>query len=240
MKFAPLLALGLLLASCGSSAAEEKRVRIFASSSLSESFEALTHAYMQLDPGVELELHVAGTPQLVAQITEGVNVDVFASADLPSSHRALAASDAAYEAIVFATNQLAIVVAKGNPQSVAGLADLAREDLLVALCGPEVPAGRYAREALAKAGVQVHSISDEPSVRSLVSKVELGELDAGVVYATDVRRAGVGSVTIRKEHQVTAQYPIAVLQAGPGQDFVQFVLSEEGQRVLRAFGFEVP
>jgi len=215
-------------------------VRIFAASSLSAAFESLTSAYEEQHPEARLELHVAGTPQLTMQIEEGVHVDVFASANREHMLRAQQSGKLGQEFLVFATNELAIVVAKGNPQSVAGLADLARKDLLVALCGPRVPAGRYAREALEKANVEVASVSDEPSVRALVSKVELGEVDAGLVYVTDLVDANVDSVELATEYQVQAVYPIIALQPGPGEAFVAFVLSEEGQAILTSFGFGAP
>jgi molybdate transport system substrate-binding protein len=139
---------------------------------------------------------------------------------------------------------LAIVVAEGNPKNVRALADLARADLAVALCGPAVPAGRYAREALQKAGVEVRSRSDEPSVKALVAKIELLELDAGIAYVTDVRGARVTGIEIPAEHDVVAAYPIAVLSGGEpragAESFVAFVLSDAGRRILAEHGFGLP
>jgi len=242
LGLAALAALG----SCGSSADREPAVMVFASSSLTAAFEALAGAFEERHPDAAVDLHCAGTPQLVVQVREGAPVDVFASADAANMQRVQDGGHAAGPPIVLAENRLAIVVRRGNPKGIGGLADLARPDLVVALCGPGVPAGRYARQALARAGSTVRSVSDEPSVSAVLAKVELGELDAGIVYATDVRAASgrVDGVEIADEHNVRAAYPIAVLTAGSNRaaaaSFVELALSEDGQRILRSFGFLVP
>lgn len=219
---------------------------VFAAASLAAPFEVLAREFERLHPGRAVQLHGAGTPQLVLQLREGAGADVFASADEAQMARIAGLGLVAGAPTVFARNALSIVTAAGNPRGVTGLADLARPDLAVALCGPEVPAGRYAREACARAGVVARSLSDEPSVSAVLSKVRLGVLDAGIVYATDVRAAGtgVGAVSLAPEHAVVASYPIAALTAGGSPDggraFVAYVLSPAGQRVLTEFGFEVP
>lgn len=236
----------LLLAACGSgdSAAAPRRVVVFAASSLTAAFEALATGFEQRHPGVDVELHFAGTPQLVLQLREGAQASVFAAADEVSMQRVVAAGQAAAAPSTFAHNRLAIVVPADNPQAIAGLADLVRPGLRVALCGPEVPAGRYAREALARAGVALHSVSDEPSVTAVVAKVQLGELDAGIVYRTDTRDPGVTGIDLAAAHDVVAEYPIAALTNGPAADlagaFVGYVCSADGARVLAGFGFRGP
>ncbi|MCA8977028.1 MAG: substrate-binding domain-containing protein, partial [Planctomycetes bacterium] len=139
---------------------------------------------------------------------------------------------------------LTIVVAAGNPHRIAGLADLQRTGLLVALCGPRVPAGAYARAACARAGVELHSRSDEPSVKAVVTKVRLGEFDAGIVYATDLLGvAGVEAVPIRPEQNVEVELCIAASANGRGRlaaDFVAFALADAGRRALAASGFVLP
>ncbi|MBL9075931.1 MAG: molybdate ABC transporter substrate-binding protein [Planctomycetes bacterium] len=236
----------LLLAACGSgdSAAAPRRVVVFAASSLTAAFEALATGFEQRHPGVDVELHFAGTPQLVLQLREGAPADVFAAADTVHMQKVVAAGRTAAAPATFARNGLAIVVAAGNPKGVASLADLARGDLRVALCGPEVPAGRYARQALAQAGVTVRSLSDEPNVKALLGKVRLGELDAGIVYRTDTRDPGVTGIDLAAAHDVVAEYPIAALTNGPAADlagaFVGYVCSADGARVLAGFGFRGP
>jgi molybdate transport system substrate-binding protein len=238
---------GLVLTGSCSEAASGRSATVFAAASLTASFEALAQEFERRHPGSRLELHFAGTPQLVLQAREGAPVDVFASADEASMQRIVDLGLAVAPPAVFARNRLAIVTAPGNPHGIAGLADLGRSDLRVLLCGPEVPAGRYAREALARASVALRSLSDEPSVKAVVSKVRLGEVDAGIVYATDVpagAEAGVDAVPIPDAQNVVATYPIAVLGAGSeratGDAFVAFVLSPEGRAMLRSFGFASP
>ena len=239
------MALGLLAACYRPAAAAPTMV--FAAASLTAPFEELAKAFEIRHPGSNLDLHFAGTPQLVLQVREGATADVFASADAANMQKLVEASQTAAAPQVFARNRLAIAVAKGNPHRIASLADLQqRPGLRVVLCGPEVPAGRYAREALAKAAVTVRSLSDEPSVRAIVSKVRLGEVDAGIVYATDTAHAVdlIGSVAIPDEHNVVTTYPIAMLKAGKSSmmaaQFVAFVLSADGQQILRSFGFQAP
>jgi molybdate transport system substrate-binding protein len=146
----------------------------------------------------------------------------------------------------FATNRLCLVVAAGNPKRVGGLADLEREELTAVLCGPEVPAGRYARTMLKQAGRTVRSRSDEPSVKAVVGKVALGEADVGIVFATDVLAAAgrVEAVAIPVEQGLVANYPIVALAGGAaphvGSAFVAFVLSNEGRAILAKHGFGLP
>jgi molybdate transport system substrate-binding protein len=234
----------LAVAACGgpsaSSAADATPLRVFAAASLTAPFQAIAAAFERQVPGHRVELNCAGSPQL----REGAAADVFASADHPNMAKVVAMGATALPPVEFAHNQLAIVVRAGNPRQVRGLADLARPDLEVALCAPEVPAGKYARQALAAAGITVRSVSDEPSVKAIVGKVQLGELDAGIVYATDTRARGVEAVTVPREDNVVASYPIAVLGRGGnragGEAFVAFVASEAGRALLAQHGFGLP
>lgn len=239
-------ALAACLGACGGGPADAPPVLVFASASLTTAFEALFRAFERDHPGERIELHFAGTPQLVVQLREGAPADVFASADEASMQRAVAAGRVSGVPRVFAENRLAIVARPGNPRQVNGLADLARPGLVVLLCGADVPAGRYAREALARAGVRVDSASDEPSVHAVLTKVQLGEADAGIVYATDAAAAAgrVATVAIPDGDNVVARYPIAALRGGhneaTGAAFVAFVQSPAGQQLLRAAGFLPP
>lgn len=242
-----LAALGLGLAACGGSGAEAgaRTLSVFAAASLAAPFEDLAAQFERWHEDTRVELHFAGTPRLVFQIAEGAPADVFASADPENMRRVAAAGRVAGEPRVFARNRLTLVTSKGNPLGVTALSDLAREDLTVILCGPAVPAGRYARQALAQAGVVARPVSEEPSVMAVVNKVALGEADVGVVYVTDAAspRDEVFAVPIPDQQNVVASYPIAVLrtEARPAAEaFVGFVLSDAGQAILRAHGFEAP
>ncbi|MEZ6037602.1 MAG: molybdate ABC transporter substrate-binding protein [Planctomycetota bacterium] len=241
----------LLLAVCcacgaGDRASRPQKVMVFAAASLTAAFGALEQAFEQREPECDVELHFAGTPQLVLQLREGAPADVFASADQVNMQRVVELGLVTGEPVAFASNRLTIVTANGNPKRVQSLADLARDDLSVVLCGPEVPAGRYARQALQKANLVVASRSDEPSVKAVVAKVALGEVDAGIVYVTDAVAAGaqVQAVAIAEQHDVVASYPIAVLGNGHapalGQRFAAFVRSPDGQALLSRFGFGAP
>ena len=240
-----LLGLGLLSSACGNAATPAiAPIRVFAAASLTAPFEAIGRAYEQKFPGSTVELHFAGTPQLVLQIREGAEVDVFAAADPTNMQKVVELGKTAAPPAEFARNALAIVVAAGNPHAVQGLADLARQGLRVALCGPEVPAGKYARQVLQQAGLSVTSVSDEPSVKALVSKVQLGELDAGIVYTTDTRTKGVIAVSIAAAQNLVASYPLAVLSTGRnrtgGEQFAAFVRGDAGRALLAEHGFVLP
>jgi molybdate transport system substrate-binding protein len=243
----------ILLATLGCSDSSQQRVRVFAAASLTQSFEELAAAFESEHPGVEVELHCAGTPRLVLQLREGADADVFASADDFQMRRVVDAGQTSATPVGFAGNELTIITSGGNPHEIHSLADLQKPEIGVLMCGPEVPAGRYAREALKKAGVNVQSRSDEPSVRAVVSKIRLGVADAGIVYATDAQAAAgqdgvfgtkIHRVAIPEHHNVRTQYPIAPLVTGEhgalGTAFVAFVTGPAGQAILASHGFTKP
>lgn len=237
-----LLALSLLAPACGGPAADGT-LAVFAAASLTDSFEALAAAFEAGHPGVTVTLNFAASSALREQILAGAPADVFASASADDMDRIAAAGALAGESRVFARNRMVIAVPAGNPAGVTGLEDFADPGRLIGLCAEEIPCGRYAREALASAGVTPEPDSLEPDVRALLTKVAAGELDAGIVYATDIT-GGVEAIAIPVAHAVTAAYPIAVLPASPRKGlaaaFVDFVLSTQGQALLAAHGFEAP
>jgi molybdate transport system substrate-binding protein len=216
---------------------------VFAAASLTESFNELKEVFERQNPGASVTLNFGSSSSLAAQILEQGGADAFASADETNMEKVVAEGLVEGASRVFTKNRLQIVVGPGNPERVRGLADLAKPDLKVVLAAPQVPVGRYAREALAKAGVSVDPVSEAADVKGVVGPVTLGEADAGIVYASDVKAAGANAaaVDIPEQHNVVAEYPIAVLKDRPGrqvaQAFVDLVLSEEGQRVLAEKGF---
>jgi molybdate transport system substrate-binding protein len=245
---AVLLLLALLAAGCGGdgdggTGGGQTEIKVFAAASLTAAFNQLGERYAAANPGTRVTFNFAGSQALATQIRQGAPADVFASADVANMGKV---EDLVSRPQVFASNRLQIVVETGNPKGVAGLADLARGDLKVVLAAPEVPAGRYAEQALDEAGVAVEPVSLEENVKAVVGKVSLGEADAGVVYVTDVTAGGdkVEGVDIPADQNVPATYPIATVKAGErqrqAQAFVDLVRSAEGQRVLQSFGFLPP
>jgi molybdate transport system substrate-binding protein len=211
-----VLALATGVAGCGddapgssSTGSRPRPVTVFAAASLTEPFQ---DARARL-PGLDITYSFAGSGALVAQIQQGAPADVIATADL-ATMRTLRDAGLVETPVAFARNRLEILVAPGNPHHIGGLDDLAASDLKVVLADGAVPAGRYAAQALAKAGVSVQPVSKELDVKGAVAKVTSGEADATIVYVTDVAAAGGRGegVEIPDEQNVTAEYSIAVVK----------------------------
>jgi molybdate transport system substrate-binding protein len=247
---AVLLVAALVLAACGddssgggSGAGSPAEIKVFAAASLTAAFTELGPQFTAADGGTRVSFNFAGSQALATQIQQGAPADVFASADVPNMDKV---RDLVGDPQVFAGNLLQIVVEKGNPKGVKGLDDLAGSDLKVVLAAEEVPAGKYAKQILDRAGVSVRPVSREDNVKAVVTKVSLGEADAGIVYVTDVTAGGdkVEGVDIPEEQNVVATYPIATVKASKAQDkaqaFMDLVRSDLGQQVLENHGFLPP
>jgi molybdate transport system substrate-binding protein len=252
LRIAPTLVTAALVIAAGPRGSAET-LRVSAAASLTESFQEIARAFESAHPGDSVELNFAGSQILRTQIEQGAPVDVFASADV--THAAsLEAAGLLGPCQVFARNRLVVVVPAREPR-VGRLQDLARPGIKVVVAGPNVPVGRYTTQVLAKlsaAGpfgddfqtrVQANVASQETDVRAVVSKVVLGEADAGFVYATDAAAASdkVRAIDIPARYNVVAEYPIGVVSkspaAGKAKDFVALVLGEKGQEILRRHGF---
>ena len=239
---AALAACGLALAvagACGGaergSDGERREVTVFAASSLTDVFGDVAAAFEAAHPEVDVTLQFAGSSRLATQINAGAFADVFAAAD----ERTAAQVDAR-QVTVFARNRLAIATPPENPAGVTGLDSLRGDDLVLALCAPDVPCGALAEQV---GGPQLVAAADtrEPNVRGVLTKVLLGEVDAGVVYATDVQAAGDAVTGIHIDHPASTAYPVALLGDSPeAADFVAFVLSPPAQELLAAAGFGAP
>jgi molybdate transport system substrate-binding protein len=240
----------LVAASCGGSsgghvdtgAPAPSNLIVFAAASLQPGFDKIG-ARLKSQDNITTTFNYAGTQTLTSQLTQGAQADVFASADTAHMTTAQSAGLIAGTPQVFAHNRLEIAIEKGNPKGIHSLADLGRAGLTVVLADPSVPAGKYAQQALAKAGVTVHPASLEPQVTGVLSKVALGEADAGIVYVSDIVTSGkVDGVSIPDSQNVVADYPIATLsgaQNKTGADtFIKYVLSAPGQAILAGAGFE--
>jgi molybdate transport system substrate-binding protein len=249
---AALAVAALVLAACGgsddssggsSSAASPSEIKVFAAASLTAAFTKLGEDFTAANGGTRVLLNLAGSQALATQIQQAAPADVFASADITNMDKV---KDLVNTPQNFASNLLAIVVEKGNPKDVKGLEDLANPDLKVVLAAEEVPAGKYAKQVLDDAGVSVTPVSQEDNVKAVVTKVSLGEADAGIVYVTDVTAGGdkVEGVEIPETQNVLATYPIATVKASKNADeaqkFMDLVLSDQGQQVLKQFGFLPP
>ena len=236
----------VLLAACGDVGADAdgRELTVFAAASLTDAFSELAERFESTHPGTAVELNFGGSSSLREQILAGAPADVFASAD-PTHMDALADAGAIADQRTFATNRVQIAVPVGNPAGVDDLGDLADRELLVGLCAPAVPCGQLALETLGAAGVTAAVDTEEADVRALLTKLEAGELDAGIVYVTDVLASDrVEGIAIPARHGAVARYPIAVTtEAGSrraAESFVDLVLSGEGRAVLARYGFGRP
>lgn len=225
-------------------AGDVEEIVVFAAASLTEAFGEMSDAFTEARPGADVTLNVAASSRLGTQIVEGAPADVYASADTRSMQRLVDAGEIRGDPVVFATNRAVIVVEPGNPLGIAGLGDLTDPDLVVVVCAPEVPCGSYASQIFDDAGVDVQPDSLEANVSAVVTKVALGEADAGIAYVTDVMAADgdVDGVAIPDDVNVVAEYPLAVTtDAASGADeFVDFVLGAAGRQILVDHGFSVP
>ena len=221
----------------------EGTITVFAAASLTDAFGEAAEEFMGDHPDVTVELNLAASSALREQILAGAPSDVFASANASNMDQVVE-TGAAEDPEILVRNALEIVVPAGNPAGVDGLDDFADPDLLIGLCAAEVPCGDFGREALANAGVTPAQDTDEPDVRSLLTKVAEGELDAGIVYRSDVLAAGdtVAGIEIPEDVNVIAGYPIATLTGSGAPEvadaFVEYLLGDEGQAILASWGFD--
>jgi len=219
---------------------------VSAAASLTDAFAEVESAFEEENRDVDVVLNLGSSSALREQILEGAPADVFASANTSNMDQVADAGELSGEAEIFVTNSLQIAVPTGNPAGVTGLEDFAREELLIGLCVEDVPCGDFGRQALDNAGVTPSIDTNEPDVRALLTKIEAGELDAGITYVTDVLSTSgtVEGLEIPAEVNVVAEYPIATLAGAPNPvtaaAWVEFVLSDEGQAILTSYGFISP
>jgi molybdate transport system substrate-binding protein len=220
-------------------------ITVFAAASLTEVFGELETAFEQRHPSADVVLNFGGSGALATQITAGAPADVFAAASEEPMTTVADAADADPPSI-FATNTLELVVPAGNPGGVTALDDLADPGLAVALCDPSVPCGAATVAVLRHAEVVAAPDTLEEDVRAVLTKIELGEADAGLVYLTDVVAAAgsVEGIVVPEAADVVSRYPIAVMSAAPNPEgaraWAAFVLSADGRAALAAAGFGSP
>ncbi|MFF5899941.1 molybdate ABC transporter substrate-binding protein [Streptomyces argenteolus] len=242
-------ALLVTLAACGGddgdkdSAARKTELTVLAASSLTDVFTTAGAAYEKDHPGTEVTFSFAGSQELAAQVGQGAPADALVTADTRTMDGLKPETGTP---VVIAKNRLVIVTGEGNPEKVAGLADLADPSLKVVLAAPGVPVGRYAGQVLDAQKIEVRPVSQEPNVRAVLSKVELGEADAGLVYRTDAATVAdkVDAIEIPDAQNAIASYPAATLKSsensGAAAAFVSWLSSPEAQKILRDAGFQKP
>jgi molybdate transport system substrate-binding protein len=228
-----------------SSAPATGTITVFAAASLTEAFTKLGQQFQAAHKGDTVKFSFGPSSGLAAQITSGAPADVFASASPKTMQEVVSAGDAS-GAQNFAKNFAEVAVPPSNPGKVSSVNDLAKSSVKVALCQPQVPCGGVAAEVFKNAGITVQPVTLQPDVKSVLTQVETGNVDAGMVYVTDVMAAGskVTGVTIPASENASTLYPIATVTSSKhkpiAQEFVAYVLSPTGQQVLAAAGFQKP
>ena len=265
--FLPLL-LCFLLAACGSSTGgggttatstpKAVTLNVFAAASLTESFTELGKNFQAAHSGVTIKFNFAGSQALVQQLTNGAPADVFASADTANMTKA-ANANLVSNPQIFARNKLVVLIPANNPGKITSLKDLANKGIKIDVAASTVPVGKYTLQTLDKLGksadygksyessVKANFVSQEDNDKAIVTKVQLGEVDAGFVYFTDITAkvsSKVNEVTVPDNFNIVAEYPIAVTKnsanASDAQAFVQYVLSSDGQAILQKYRFISP
>jgi molybdate transport system substrate-binding protein len=221
-------------------------VTVFAAASLKESFTTLGERFEKDHPGTKVTFSFSGSDSLAAGITGGAPADVFAAASTSTMEIVADHEEVAGTPTAFVRNQLEIATLPGNPDRISSLKDLTRPGLKVVLCDKSVPCGAAAQTALDASGLKLTPVSYEQDVKSALTKIELKEADAAVVYKTDVRAAGdkVDGVDFPESAEAVNDCPIALLKNAPNPEaakaFIALVKSPEGQKVLTDTGFRRP
>ena len=247
----------LVLAACSSSTSTPSAsssgagkvsgtVVVFAATSLTDAFNKIGAQFEKAHPGVTVKFNYNGSSSLATSITQGAPADVFASAAPANMKTVTDAGDAAGTPQVFTRNTGEIMVENGNPKKITSVKDLANPAIKVAVCAPQVPCGAVATAIFKNAGVTVKPVSQETNVGGVVTKVTLGEVDAGIVYVTDVKESEgkATGVPIPANQNDITEYPIVQVKGAPnataGKAFISYVLGPDGQKVLASFGFLPP
>jgi molybdate transport system substrate-binding protein len=236
---------------------DEGTLTVFAAASLTEAFTQIGEDIREAHPGVSVEFNFAGSQALVTQLSEGAEADVFASANPSQMRAAVEAGVIDGDAAIFARNQLVVIVPEDNPAGLSSAADLGKDGILLDIAQEDVPVGRYTRQSVCLMDqdpetfgeefaerVSDNIVSEENNVRAVVTKVALGEADAGVVYQTDVTpdvADRVEIIEIPQAFNVVAEYPVAAVTGGDAalsQAFIGYLLGPEGQATLEEHGFQ--
>ncbi|MFE3444122.1 molybdate ABC transporter substrate-binding protein [Nocardia sp. NPDC059180] len=222
------------------------KITVFAAASLTETLSALGEQFEAAHPGVEVVFSFDASSALAEQIRQGAPADVFASAAPKNMQQVVDSGDVTATPVTFVRNRLEIAVPEGNPGRITGLADFGRDEPAIALCAEQVPCGAAATKVFEAAQITPKPDTREPDVKAVLSKVVLGEVDAALVYRTDVRAAGdkVAGIDFPESADVVNDYPIAPVAHAPNATaaaaFVEFVGSDSARAVFADAGFETP
>ncbi|MFI7236384.1 molybdate ABC transporter substrate-binding protein [Streptomyces cyaneofuscatus] len=225
------------------SGAPKADLTVLAASSLTDVFKKAGAAYEKENPGTKVTFSFAGSQELAAQVKQGAPADALVTADTKTMD---GLSGETGTPTVIAKNRLVIAVGEGNPEKVGNLKDLADTKLKVVLAAPEVPVGRYSKQIIDARKIAVKPVSQEPNVRAVLSKVELGEADAGLVYRTDAETAPdkVDAIDIPDAENAVASYPAATLKGSKHSEaaaaFVAWLSTPAAQKILQGAGFQQP
>jgi molybdate transport system substrate-binding protein len=227
----------------GSSALSGGRLVVFAASSLIDAFPKIATTFQQQHPGWKVEFEFLGSDQLAAQIEQGDPADVFAAASTKYPEQ-LQSQNLLGKTTNFATNTLVLATPADNPAGITSVNNIGNAKLVVG--DPSVPIGAYTLTVLDNLGIKPSSlniVSQEAKVTDIVTKLELGEADAGFIYTSDARTAGdkLKSFRLLASAQATATYPIGIVtgskNAKAAQQWIDLVMSPQGQQVLVSDGF---
>lgn len=239
----PVLAVSLTGCGGGSSSPKSVTLHVFAASSLQQTFTALGKTFEQQHPGTKVDFSFGASDALATQITQGAPADVVATASTKTMDQL---TGKVSDRVDFATNTMEIAVPPKNPGHITSLSDLAKPSVKLAVCQAAVPCGVVAAQVFANAHLTVKPVTEEVDVKSVLTKVTLGEVDAGVVYVSDVKTAGssVTGITIPAADNATTTYPIAVVndtkESALAKDFADLVTGTTGRKVLAGNGFAAP
>ncbi|MDQ1306770.1 MAG: molybdate transport system substrate-binding protein [Actinomycetota bacterium] len=226
--------------------AQNESLTVFAAASLTAPFTAIGQLFETQHPGSRVVFNFAGSADLVSQLDQGAAADAFAAADTSTMNDAVAANLVAGPPVTFATNSMTIAVPPTNPASIGSFADLARPGVRLVVCLPTVPCGAASAQVARNTGTLLQPVSEESSVTDVLNKVTAGDADAGVVYLSDIHRAGgqLANVGIPSSVNVVNRNQLATLTGGPSpglaEEFRQLVLSRRGQQILLDAGFGAP
>jgi molybdate transport system substrate-binding protein len=247
-----VVVIAVLLAACGGGSSSSPsasgkpsgKLLVFAAASLNGAFDEIGKDFEKANPGTSVSFNYNGSSTLATSILQGAPADVFAAASPTNMKTVTDASMTSADPQTFTTNLAEIMVEKGNPKHISSVSDLANPQLKVVVCAPDVPCGALAQKIFDNAGVKVKPVSEETSVGGVVTKVTLGEADAGMVYETDVKANGgkTSGVEIPADQNETTEYPIAPLKDAPNPStataFIAYVMGPQGQQVLASYGFK--